>query len=96
MLEIPTFGWLFRLSEYNLGQNIWNKVSLSYWKMLGNSLGTCSEPIVNLMGTHWEQQKSNTLPQKKKKTWDPWVHTTSPHWLQDFFFAYLCSLPSLA
>jgi len=40
------------------------------------------------MGTHWEQQKFNTptLPQNKEKLGSPWVHATSPHWLQDFFF----------
>jgi hypothetical protein len=42
--------------------------------ILGNRLGTrgmCWECIENLMGTHWEQQKSNTSalrpPPKRKK-----------------------------
>ncbi len=56
--------------------------------MLGNSLGTlgtCSEPIVNFMGTHWEQQKSNTCTPSPKEKKSPGAKiTTSPHWLQDF------------
>jgi hypothetical protein len=50
----------------------------------GNTLGTrgtCWECIENLMGTHWEQQKSNTspLPPKEKKTWEAFMILSSIH-----------------
>jgi hypothetical protein len=45
----------------------------------------------NRLGTWWEHRRNienkinpnnPTLP-KRKKTWAPWVHTASPHWLQE-------------
>jgi hypothetical protein len=33
------------------------------------------------LGTHWEQQKSITLPPKEKEL-GPLGHATSPHWLE--------------
>jgi hypothetical protein len=53
------------------------------------------------MGTHQEQlEEKKTQPlrpfPKNEKHWTPWVHIGSPHWLQEFDFAYQCSLPFLA
>ncbi len=64
-------------------RNMW----WTYWELgehAGNSLGMWWEHCENFMGTHWEQQKSNTtaLPQKKKNL-SPQVHAASHHWLQE-------------
>jgi len=74
--------------------------------MLRNTLGTsmlCWKPIENLIGISWEHVENNKKPTppptpKETKTWAPSVHATSPHCLQEFFFAYLylSSLPFLA
>jgi hypothetical protein len=58
------------------------------WELVESLLGILLERYVNtvrIMGTHWDQQKSNTptLPQKGKNL--------GP--LGAFFYAYTCSLP---
>jgi hypothetical protein len=58
---------------------------------------TLGEHTGNLMGTHWELEGNkgkmkkillpNPTPQpcpQRKKTWAPWLHSGSPHPLQEF------------
>ncbi len=57
MLQSPPLG------NY-IGQQEYRAKDMGYSEEL---LGTCCEPIGDLMGTHWERQESNTLPHSPKR-----------------------------
>jgi len=68
-----------------VGNMFWNIVRNMLWSMVG-TWKTSWKLIENLMGTHWEQEKSkqppNPIPpptQIDKIVY--WVHAAIPHWL---------------
>jgi hypothetical protein len=71
-------------------QSIWDKV-WCYWEHIEEH----NENLRNLMGRHWEQERTN-LPSHqehpKLKPWTPWVHVTLPHWLRSTgnCYSYAC------
>lgn len=80
-IRFPMFVNLNRFKRATVDKNYESKVKC-YWNMLGNTLktrGTCWQTHWNLIGTHWEQQKSsmphlkNGTPTVSKKTKCPLV-----------------------
>jgi len=68
----------------------------TYWEHVGGTHWKLGEHVDgNTMGTKLGTRKTqHPCPPPKENAFGPLgVDAASPHWLQDFFLAYLCSLP---